>query len=453
MKTRIYTLEFKLFFRNKSTWVGILVLLITGLASLYFGHTFIERQKNVIAKAALLQHENTKNNIHHFGDELGLLMFHNKFSVANIPNQWASFANGQRDVNPYLISVTILGLEGQIYDTDINNPVSLLMGNMDLSFVFIFLFPLIIIAFDYNIFSAEQENGTWPLLRAQTDKPFVLIWRKLLVRIITVFAVALILLTSAVLFLQLPLNLNLLSIAAILFLYLLFWFALVMLVVSFFKSSNFNASALVACWVLFCVVIPGALNLTLSHFYPIPEALQNVVNQREGYHEKWDMEKDRSLKPFYSHYPQFKKYPFPAEKSFSWYWYFAMQQQGDDEAAGSKKSVLDKLDARASFTKIASYFVPSIQTQLFINNIAGSDLNQHLQFQQEVRRYHEELRLHFYPSIFQELDVTQSGIEKFRLKKYDQNTQSAHNGSLLSMFLLTTCLALLATQNLKKLQV
>jgi len=453
MKTRIYTLEFKLFFRNKSTWMGILVLLITGFASLYFGHTFIERQKNVIAKAASLQQENTKNNIHHFGDELGLLMFHNKFSVANIPNQWASFANGQRDVNPYLISVTILGLEGQIYDTDINNPVSLLMGNMDLSFVFIFLFPLIIIAFGYNIFSAERENGTWPLLRAQTDKPFILIWRKLLVRMITIFAVALILLASAILFLQLPLNLNLLSIAAILFLYLLFWFALVMLVVSFFKSSNFNASALVACWVLFCVVIPGALNLALSHFYPIPEALQNVVNQREGYHEKWDMEKDRSLKPFYNHYPQYKKYPFPEEKSFSWYWYFAMQQQGDDEAAGSKKSVSDKLDARASFTKIASYFVPSIQTQLFINNIAGSDLNQHLQFQQEVRRYHEELRLHFYPSIFQELDVTQSGIEKFGLKKYDQNTQSAQNASLFSMLLLTTCLALLATQNLKKLRV
>ena len=60
-------------------------------------------------------------------------------------------AIGQRDVNPSIQSVTIRGLEGQKYDSELNNPNNFLLGNIDFSFVLIYLFPLLIIAFTYNI--------------------------------------------------------------------------------------------------------------------------------------------------------------------------------------------------------------------------------------------------------------------------------------------------------------
>jgi ABC-2 type transport system permease protein len=450
MKKSIYNLEFKLFFRNSSSWIGIIVLLITGFAGLYFGKTFIDNQQVVIEKAAMLQKKNTISNIDHFGKDIGLLFYHNKFSLANAPNAWAAFANGQRDINPYLISVTMLGLEGQIYDTDINNPVSLLLGNMDLSFVFIFLFPLVIIAFSYNLLSEQKESGVWSLLSAQTNQSFRVIWQKFLVRVAIIFSVASLLLFVAILYLHLPVDFIFFSITTLIMVYLAFWFAVSFFVISLANSSNFNASALVAVWVLICIVIPASLNLFLTRKYPIPEALQNVINQREGYHEKWDMAKEVTMKPFFEHYPELKQYPFPQEKTFSWFWYYAMQQMGDDQARASRRAIENKLAARQRFTNMLAFFFPTIQTQLGINNMAGSDLNAHLDFQQAVRKYHEQIRLHFYPGIFLNKAVDSTDIKDYKLEKYRPQQRPSVWVNLLSISILTIILIGTTAFNFKR---
>ncbi|CAH0260851.1 MULTISPECIES: DUF3526 domain-containing protein [unclassified Pedobacter] len=450
MKKSIYNLEFKLFFRNSSSWIGIIVLLITGFAGLYFGKTFIANQQAVIEKAAMLQKKNTLSNIDHFGKDIGLLFYHNKFSLANAPNAWAAFANGQRDINPYLISVTMLGLEGQIYDTDINNPVSLLLGNMDLSFVFIFLFPLVIIAFNYNLLSEQKESGVWSLLSAQTNRSFQVIWQKFLVRVAVIFSVALLLLFVAILYLHLPVDFIFFSITTLVIFYLVFWFAVSFFIISLAKSSNFNASALVAVWVLICIVIPASLNLFLTRKYPIPEALQNVINQREGYHEKWDMAKEVTMKPFFEHYPELKQYPFPQEKTFSWFWYYAMQQMGDDQAIASRRAIENKLAARQRFTNTLAFFFPTIQTQLGINNMAGSDLNTHLDFQQAVRKYHEQIRLHFYPDIFLNKTVDSTDVKDYKLEKYSPQQTPSVWINLLSILTLTVIIIGATAFNFKR---
>lgn len=448
MKKSTSNLEFKLFFRNRSAWIGILILLLTGSAGLYFGKTFIANQQAVIEKAAVLQKKNTLDNIKHFNKDIGLIFFHNKFSTANFPDRWAAFANGQRDVNPYLISVTMLGIEGQLYDTDITNPVSMLLGNMDLSFVYLFLFPLVIIAFTYNLISEQQESGIWSLLKSQTNALVNVIWKKFLIRIAAVYAIAFFLLIAAVIYLHLPIDATLAAVAGLIILYLAFWFAVSMFIVSLGRSSSYNASALVAIWVAICIVIPASLNLLLTQKYGVPEALQNVINQREGYHEKWDMPKEVTMKPFFEHYPQLKRYPFPADKSFSWFWYYGMQQMGDDQAIKSRLAVADKLAARQDFTNIAALLFPTIQAQLAVNELAGSDLNAHLEFQQAVRNHHEKIRLHFYPSIFQEKDIASTDINSVGLKKFIPT--KVHDWSrLLSLLIWTLVFSTIAFRNLK----
>ena len=447
MKKNIYNFEFKLFFRNRSTWIGIIVLILTGLVGLYFGKTFIANQQAVINKAMVLQQKNTAANVKHFGKDIGLVFFHNKFSIANRPEKWAAFANGQRDVNPYLISVTMLALEGQLYDTDISNPVSMLLGNMDLSFVFIFLFPLVIIAFTYNLISEQKESGIWSLLKSQTNQLLKVIWQKFIVRVIAIFAVALLLLIIAVIYLGLPLDLTFLAVSAMIVVYLFFWFAVAFFCISLGKSSSYNASALVAIWVLICIAIPATLNLFLTQKFGVPEALQNVINQREGYHEKWDMPKEVTMKPFFSHYPQLKEYPFPADKSFSWFWYYGMQQMGDDQALSSRLAVEKKLASRQKFTNLAALFIPSIQVQLGVNELAGSDLASHLNFQQAVRNYHEQIRLHFYPDIFLEQEIASTNIDRIGLKIFISE-QNPNWGRLLPILSITVMLVAFALNNL-----
>lgn len=450
MNQRIYQLESKIFFRNKTVITGLLILLVSGLAGLYFGKDFIERQKEVIAKAEKLQTENTARNIKYFGKELGLTLYHNKFQMANMPRNWAAFSNGQRDINPYLIGVTTLGLEGQLYDTDLNNPSTLLLGNMDLAFVFIFIFPLVIIAFSYNLLSGEQESGVWGLLRSQSTIPLKVIWRKFLVRMTAVYLAALVLMTIAAVYLQLTADGRLLAVIIVLSLYLLFWFALSFWIISLGKSSSFNAVSLISFWVVLNILAPAMVNVWLTRQYPVPEALETVVMQREGYHEKWDMDKSVALNSFYQHYPQFKKYPFPQEQAFSWYWYFAMQQNGDDQAAPGAKAMNRKLQQRSRFTDMAALMMPGIQTQLALNGIAGSDLQQHLQFQQALRRYHEQLRLYFYPSIFREQPVESINWSQFKLKRYYGDNNGTIWPCIISLAGFTGLLAFLSLYNFRK---
>lgn len=154
------------------------------------------------------------------------------------------------------------------------------------------------------------------------------------------------------------------------------------------------------------------------------------------------------MKPFFKHYPQLKKYPFPADKSFSWFWYYGMQQMGDDQALKSRLAVADKLTARQDFTNVAALFFPTIQMQLAVNELAGSDLSTHLDFQQAVRKYHEEIRLHFYPAIFQEQDIASTNIKTVGLKAFTMG--KIYNWSrLLPILIWTLVFSLIAFRNLK----
>ena len=450
MNPTIYRLEFKLFFRNKAALSGILILLISGFAGLYFGKKFIRQQDMVIEKASRMQQEQTIRNIKHFGKDPGLLLYHNKFSMVNVPDRWAAFANGQRDINPYLLSVSMLAVEGQIYDTDLSNPSTLLSGNMDLAFVFIFLFPLVIIAFTYSLLSADQESGVWAIVKSQSGSLMQLLWRKLSIRIITVFAVALVLMVSAIFYLQLPADLRLMQVLVLLSLYLLFWFSLAFWIISLGKSSNYNAVLLISFWVVLNIIAPAMLNVWLTQKYPVPEALETLVKQREGYHEKWDIDKSKTMEKFYQHYPQLKQYPFPAALSFSWYWYYAMQQMGDDEASAGAKSMSEKLVKRHHFTNLSALFLPGIQTQLRLNELAGSDLENHLNFQKAVKAYHEKIRLYFYPVIFQNETIDKVQWEKFKVAPYVGHATGNVWQHLLSVGILSLLFTVLAISNFRK---
>jgi ABC-2 type transport system permease protein len=100
---------------------------------------------------------------------MGLLLYYFRFGLVNHTPNLAGLSIGQRDINPSIISVTIRNLEEQKYTTDLMNPMYQLLGNLDFSFVLLYFFPLIIIAFCFNIISEEKEEGTWSLLLTQAQ--------------------------------------------------------------------------------------------------------------------------------------------------------------------------------------------------------------------------------------------------------------------------------------------
>ena len=139
------------------------------------------------------------------------------------------------------------------------NPVQLLFGNFDLAFVIIYILPLLIIAFSFNILSKEKELGTLRLLGAQPVSVAMWLLQKMTIRyfvftLITIFM----LLISAVLFSTGGFSSfdGLLGLCLIVAGYILFWFVIAYIINIKINNSSKNALTLIGTWLLIVMILP-----------------------------------------------------------------------------------------------------------------------------------------------------------------------------------------------------
>lgn len=437
----------KNFLRSKGLLTGLLVLLAAGLVSLNIGKYFLEKNKEIIEKTAEYQQKSITRNVAFHPKEIGLLLYYVRFGLVNEMPNLAGLSIGQRDINPSLQSITIRNLEEQKYATDLQNPLYQMLGNMDFSFVLIYLFPLIIIAFCFNLISEEKEEGTWSLVLSQSANPLKMLRLKMLVRYTSVLVVLLSLLLVAKFYLVIPFNAAFLAFILTSILYVSFWFSLAWLVVSFQKNSSQNALILLLSWVMLTIVLPAGINAITVTLYPVPEAFSTVLESRDGYHNKWDEPKEPTVAKFHQHYPQFNQYKHPEGKDYSWLWYYAMQQMGDDEAAADAQAFKEKLQQRNTFSSIAGLFFPTIHTQLSLNALSLSDMDNYLHFIEELEDFHEQKRLHFYPKIFTDAAVSGEDWGAFGLDYFKEKANVHWLRMLLPLLIISgLCLILAKTK-------
>jgi ABC-2 type transport system permease protein len=396
MKNYLY----KQFYRNKVYTIALLFLFLAGIMAIYTGKKFLDKNQEIISKTEQYQKESIDKNVKYHKDDLGLILYYIKFNLINETPKLAALNIGMRDIKPSIQGVTIRNLEEQRYNADFYNPANAAVGNFDFSFVLVFLFPLIIVAFCYNLISEEEESGRWKLLSVQSSHLGKLVDAKLLIRFLAVSTIYLVLIAIAIVWISIPLNLPLIVFILSGWLYILFWFVLCRWVISFRRSSAQNALILLIVWVGMNFIIPMGSNILIQKYYPVQESLKAVMQQREGYHNKWDEEKLPTMEKFYTAYPQFKGFKVEENDEFTWTWYYAMQHMGDLEASSSSKQYTEKMQKRNKTAEILGYFLPNVHTQLTEAKLAETGINNQLEYGRALQKFHEEKRLSFYPLIF-----------------------------------------------------
>ncbi|UZT98749.1 DUF3526 domain-containing protein [Chryseobacterium fluminis] len=390
----------KQFYRNKAYLAALLFLLLAGLMAIYTGQKFLDRHEDIMIKSSQFQKESIGRNTQFHQDDLGLVLYYIKFNLVNEVPKLAALNIGMRDLNPSVQGVTIRNLEEQRYNSDFYNPAGAAAGNFDFSFVLVFLFPLIIIAFCYNLISEEEERGTWKLLSVQSVNLRKLLDMKILIRCTAVSAVYGTLIAVAAIWIKIPPDLYFAAFVISGWLYVLFWFTLCRWVISFRKSSARNALLLLLLWLGMNFIIPMSTNMVIQKLYPVHESLKAVMQQREGYHNKWDEAKGPTMKKFYREYPQFRGFKIEENEAFTWTWYYAMQHMGDVEAASTSKQYTKKMLLRNQASTYLGYLLPNIHTQLNESYLSKTDMTNHLQYASALKEFHEKKRLFFYPLIF-----------------------------------------------------
>ncbi len=438
----MYSLLIKQFFRSKTVWLAFGIVMILGILSIGTGKQFITQKQEAIAKTIEEQEEHIKRQAQLHENDIGLLLYYLKFSFINTVQPLSAISIGQSDLNTHIQNVKILNLEGQKYDTDLVNPMRLQVGNLDLSFLIIFLFPLVIIALNFNVLSEEIERGTWKIVTIQGILPFKFLIMKLGIRLLFICLVlgGLFLLSKFVL--DIPLNAKFLDIIIISYLYIMFWFSLCFFVILLRKSSNTNAIILLASWLLLVVFLPVLVNNYIINKYPVDEVFTMTIKQRDAYHKRWDTDKKETMDKFYKHYPQFKKYKLKAE-GFSWLWYYAMQQMGDDESQHEKENMYRKIKNRELLSQQIARFFPPLQVQLSMNAIAKTDLTHHIDFLNETTNFHEKIRLQFYPRIFENQKASAVNWKTYKPEFFKSNYDFRLLKSAFPLILITVILILL----------
>jgi ABC-2 type transport system permease protein len=437
---------YKQFYRNKAYIISLLILLFAGLSSLYTGKKFLDRNEEIIAKSASYQKKSLDKNIALHSDDIGLLLYYVKFNLVNEMPKLAALNIGMRDLNPSIQGVTIRNLEEQKNNSDFFNPANAAVGNFDFSFVLIFLFPLVIIAFCYNLISEDQEKGTWKLLSVQSQNLSRLIDAKLLIRFIAVSLLYFVLILIAAIYIKIPLDSSFLIFILIGLLYIIFWFVLCRWIIGFQKSSSWNALALVIFWMAMNFIIPMTGNMIIQKIYPAKEGLQAQIEQREGYHNKWDEAKKPTMQKFHKIYPQFSQYNVDENSGYSYTWYYAMQHLGDVESAESSKQYHSKMQKRNEAATYLGYLLPNINTQISQSLLAKTGMENQLNYAEGLEKFHEDQRLYFYPYIFSNQNGNVIDWTKQKVKTFEDSGK-INLWQILIPYLIIIILLIILSQN------
>ncbi len=432
--------------------MGLTLVLILGGISIIIGKQFLTDQGRLADQATQMQQEHIERNVKLHGDDLSLLLYYLKFALLNETDPLAGLSVGQSDLNPGVQRIRILALEGQKYDSDLVNPTKLLYGNLDLSFVIVYVFPLLVIAFMYNLFSEERESGTWQMVNVMARSKSKFLLGKLLVRFLLLAGVMLFLIGVGAVVLGVAADTAFLLFTLTALFYLIFWFALCFWVVCLRQNSNVNALVLLTIWLALVVLLPAFVNNYITNNYPLPEALSTMIKQRDGYHVKWDTSKKETMEKFYEEYPQFANYGFPSEKGYSPTWYYAMQHMGDVESREDSRAMQLKIRSREASSRMWAQVIPSMQAQLVFNEVAGTGLDDYMDFLQYMNEFHENLRLYFYPMIFSNSEVASVDWGQFTPEVFTNSNKSINwtkkLGSLVITILLFSVLSIFSVRKL-----
>ncbi|MFY0577498.1 DUF3526 domain-containing protein [Cystobacter fuscus] len=162
-----WTAELRLLLRAPLSAGALVLLLLLTALSVAAGLAATARQSAVIERVEAAQGLDPASVTQEYGKpgaEAGSAAYYTFHLTTDPPSPLAFAALGQRDVQPYVLRVRLLGLHSQLYESETLNPELALPGAFDFAFVLIYLAPLVIIALMHELVSGEREAGRLRLL-------------------------------------------------------------------------------------------------------------------------------------------------------------------------------------------------------------------------------------------------------------------------------------------------
>ena len=325
-----------------------------------------------------------------------------------------AFAVGQSDIQLSYVPVNTESITRVLQDSELGNPVNLLRGAFDLSFVVIFVLPIFILAISYDMLSSEKERGTLAMVLSHPISLRKLMTSKVISRAAIVVAVVFALGLGALLFAGRGLDtietwarFGLWTLSALL--YAMFWFALSVLVNALGKNSATNGIILAGAWLVLVVVAPVVISVAATTAYPTPSRFDFITASRSA---QTEAERDYmgALNQYY--YDHVEYAPDGSGQDF-----LAVTRAKGEAVARAVDPIYQRFRSqRAQQDRMVSMFqflTPALMMQSALNDISGVGSARYSSFIDQVQAFHQEWVSYFTTRFLQERPLASSEFADF----------------------------------------
>lgn len=403
-------------FGHRQIKLTLLVVFLLSVVSLWTGFAEMQEQQATIERLLEKDQAERDSALAHqsnFGSA-AYYTFHLTYSP---PSPLAFTAVGERDVFPWKHRIRMLALEGQIYESDADNPELAFLGRFDFAFVTSVLLPLFIILLLYDLKAKEREARRFDLLNV-TARNAHAIWTARV--IVTLVPLALVTLVPFVVFglingASLP---SILTVCAIVIGNIAIWSAIVLVIGAAKRFASFSAthlaSIMLGVWLVTTVIVPVTAHTVINAVVETPEGGDIVLTQREAVNSAWDKPVEDTWRAFIATHPQWADYTeFDPERdsSFNWKWYYAFQQVGDQTASDLSKAYQAATLQKDNIASYVALLSQSLLTQRLLSSAADTNVEAMVGYENDVRAFHKVLRKFYYYHLFKDPEFSQESFE------------------------------------------
>ena len=337
------------------------------------------------------------------------------------PGDLAVIATGQSDIYSHYVKPVLYGESFELNYTELSNPVQLMFGSFDISFVVIYLLPLIVIAFTYNIVSQEREEGTLQVVASQPISIFQWMLQKALIRYLLLAGILVTIILILLTIVGVPFIQNVGKLSMFLLIavgYMLFWFVIACLVNLHGQSSANNAVVLIGWWILLVLLVPSSINQVASSFHPVPSRAR-LINELRVVNNEAEKKADELLANFLRDHPELAGFEGGSQ---GWKEYFATQDLIKSEIQPVLDEYESKLESQQDWVDRSRFISPALLIQNSFNELAGTSTRDYEDYRQQVADFSVVWRDFFLPMIFKGEDFTKDLMAQLPEFTYREST-------------------------------
>lgn len=337
------------------------------------------------------------------------------------PADMSLIATGQSDMFNHYVKPVLTGDSFSIAFTELTSPVSLLMGNFDPAFVLVYLLPLVIISFCYNILSSEKEQGSLVLIASSPLSLRVWLLQKILIRFVVVATLLSICILLMLLFNGVALSVSTTNLFVSIWLYTAFWFALAFLVNLQGKSSSRNAITMLGLWVALVLAIPSLIGQSANAIYPVPPRTL-LINEMRIAQAEIDKQQDAILDDYLRNHPELMTRDADESTAYGWWQrYFASKDLLEQRMSSLVEGYDESLRKQQKWVDNLSILSPAVLMQNNLNHMAATSTQHYDAYRQEVMSFSEEWRAFFLPMVFQDQPFTKEHFGQMPTFNFDSD--------------------------------